>query len=86
MLGLLGNLFGALDSLAVAGMLFAASTYALLYIGFRLIAWADSAPPEFPQIRGLCDCAIDPMAGVYGHCGHKLPRLPELEYVPRHAA
>ena len=63
------------------------------YIGcamfLRLLSWADSAPPEFPTVKGLCCCRVDPFAGVHGHCSHKAVRSPDLGgigYVPRHAA
>jgi hypothetical protein len=67
----------------VTAMLFALTLYGSLFLFFKLLNWADSAPPEVQEVAGLCSCPVDPMAGVYGHCSHKKARTPE--YVPRHA-
>lgn len=57
--------------------------YAVLLLFFKLLNWADSEPPEVKPVPGLCGCAVDPMAGVWGHCSHKALAP---EYTPRHAA
>jgi hypothetical protein len=68
----------------VTAMIGAFTLYVVLFLFFRLLNWADTAPPEVQELPGLCNCPVDPMAGVYGHCSHKRARI--LEYVPRHAA
>lgn len=67
----------------VTVMLGAVTLYSVLLLFFRLLNWADTEPPEVLDLPGLCNCLVDPMAGVYGHCSHKRART--LEYVPRHA-
>ncbi len=69
--------------LAIQVLLTLCSFYALLLIGFRLLDWASTEPPEVHPVPGLCHCNVDPMAGIYGHCDHK--RVAP-EYHPRHAA
>lgn len=69
--------------LAIQVLLALCSFYALIAVGVTLLNWASTDPPEVHPVPGLCQCNVDPMAGIYGHCSHK--RL-EPEYRPRHAA
>lgn len=56
--------------------------YTIIWAFFKLLNWADTAPPEVRPVPGLCGCRVDPYAGVAGHCSHKGLALP---YVPKHA-
>jgi hypothetical protein len=73
-------------TLAVNVMLSTVSVYAFLFLFFRLLNWADTEPPRVAPVSGLCGCSVDPMAGVYGHCGHKRAEALTVEiYRPKHA-
>ena len=63
-------------------MLSMVTFYAIIWAFFKLLNWADTAVPEVKPVAGLCQCTVDPYAGVAGHCFHKAVRLP---YIPRHA-
>jgi len=66
----------------VAVLLSLLTLYAIMYLFFRLLNWADSEPPEVRPVPGLCGCKVDPFAGVAGHCSHKAYRI---HYLPKHA-